>query len=92
MQGIVDAFQAESSRLRTGQTGIQLEGSKVFAKEMMHTGSIPTARFGIFSQMPATAKAYIREAAFPVVVKADGLAAGKGVIVTSSTEEAVCRR
>ena len=87
--GIVDVFRSE--RLPVFGPGAQasrLEGSKAFAKEMMRRASIPTARFGVFSQAGA-ARSFITGAEFPLVVKADGLAAGKGVIVTSSKEEAL---
>jgi len=88
VSGIVDAFEAEGLAVfgPSGRAAL-LEGSKAFAKEMMHACSIPTARFGLFTDA-GSARSYIQEADFPVVVKADGLAAGKGVIVTSSREEA----
>jgi phosphoribosylamine--glycine ligase len=87
--GIVDVFQAELLPVfGPEKRGSRLEGSKAFAKEMMRKASIPTARFGVFSEVQA-AKTYIRDADFPLVVKADGLAAGKGVIVTSTREEAL---
>lgn len=87
--GIVDAFQAEKLPVfGPDKRASQIEGSKIFSKEMMRKASIRTARFGVFSDADK-AKAYIHEAGFPVVVKADGLAAGKGVIVTSSAQEAV---
>ncbi|MFY9398985.1 MAG: phosphoribosylamine--glycine ligase [Desulfomonilia bacterium] len=87
--GIVDAF--ESERLPVfgpTKSAACLEGSKSFAKEMMQRASIPTARFAVFTDLDA-ARAYISSADFPLVVKADGLAAGKGVIVTSSKDEAL---
>jgi phosphoribosylamine--glycine ligase len=87
--GIVDAFQSERLPVfGPVKSAARLEGSKAFAKEMMQRASIPTARFGVFTETEA-ARAYIRRADFPLVVKADGLAAGKGVIVTSSTHEAL---
>ena len=87
--GIVDAF--ESERLPVfgpTKSAACLEGSKSFAKEMMQRASIPTARFAVFTDLDA-ARAYISSADFPLGVKADGLAAGKGVIVTSSKDEAL---
>jgi len=65
----------------------QLEGSKAYTKELCATYDIPTARHRSFVE-PAGAKAYIRQQGAPIVVKADGLAAGKGVVVAMSVEEA----
>ncbi len=65
----------------------RLEGSKAFAKEFCARFAIPTAAFGRFDE-PAAAKAYVREKGAPIVVKADGLASGKGVIVAMSVAEA----
>src|SRR5699024_11049704 len=65
----------------------QLEGSKTFAKEFMQANNIPTAKYEAFTDIEA-AKAYINENGAPIVVKADGLAAGKGVIVAESIEQA----
>ncbi|WP_251422585.1 phosphoribosylamine--glycine ligase [Veillonella agrestimuris] len=67
----------------------QLEGSKVFAKDLMKKYDIPTAAYGVFSDA-AEAKAFIDRTGAPIVVKADGLAAGKGVVVTMTVEEAHC--
>ncbi|HNU74486.1 MAG TPA: phosphoribosylamine--glycine ligase [Deltaproteobacteria bacterium] len=87
--GIADAFQAERLPVfGPDKRASLLEGSKSFAKEMMRRASIPTARSGVFSDVDQ-ARSYIRDADYPLVVKADGLAAGKGVIVTSSKEEAL---
>lgn len=86
--GIVDAFRSEGLAVfGPDKAAAALEGSKAFAKDVMKTHGIPTAQYGVFSEADA-AKAYIRDAGFNVVVKADGLAAGKGVLVTSSKEEA----
>jgi len=68
--------------------GAQLEGSKAFAKEVMRAAGVPTAAFGVFDDADA-ARAYIRKNGAPVVVKADGLAAGKGVVVARSVDEAL---
>jgi len=88
VSGIVDAFQSEGLAIFGPQgKAALLEGSKAFAKEVMHSCSIPTARFGLFTD-EGQARAFIRDADYPVVVKADGLAAGKGVLVTSTKEEA----
>ncbi|WP_298703899.1 phosphoribosylamine--glycine ligase [uncultured Veillonella sp.] len=65
----------------------QLEGSKVFAKDLMKKYNIPTAAYGVFAEV-APAKAFVDEVGAPIVVKADGLAAGKGVVVAMTKEEA----
>jgi len=65
----------------------QLEGSKAFTKDFLHRHQIPTADYRIFEQLEP-ALAYIRERGAPVVIKADGLAAGKGVIVATTLEDA----
>ncbi|MEZ4648835.1 MAG: phosphoribosylamine--glycine ligase [Candidatus Eisenbacteria bacterium] len=64
----------------------EIEGSKVFAKELMHTHGIPTAAFDVYS-IEAAAMAAVRKGLFPKVVKADGLAAGKGAIVVETPSE-----
>ena len=66
----------------------RMEGSKAFAKAFMQRHGVPTARYGAFRDFEE-AQAYVRDADFPVVVKADGLAAGKGVLITTSKDEAV---
>jgi phosphoribosylamine--glycine ligase len=66
----------------------QLEGSKAFAKTVMRESGVPTAPFGVFDDVEA-ARAYVREKGAPLVVKADGLAAGKGVVVARSVDEAL---
>lgn len=65
----------------------QLEGSKVFAKDMMKKYNIPTAAYGVCSN-PVEAKKFIAETGAPIVIKADGLAAGKGVVVAMTLDEA----
>ncbi|WP_296403511.1 phosphoribosylamine--glycine ligase [Psychrobacter sp.] len=65
----------------------QLEGSKTFAKEFMQANNIPTAKYEAFTDID-DAKAYVNEFGAPIVVKADGLAAGKGVIVAETIEQA----
>ena len=65
----------------------QLEGSKVFAKDMMKKYNIPTAAYGVYSN-PVQAKKFIAETGAPIVIKADGLAAGKGVVVAMTLDEA----
>jgi len=86
--GIVDRFNAENLRIFGPDKYMAgLEGSKVFAKEIMSRFRIPTADFKVFDN-PKEAKAYIKEKSAPLVIKADGLAAGKGVIVAKTTQEA----
>ncbi len=86
--GIVDAFRAAGLKIfGPTQAAAQLESSKDFAKQFMARHRIPTAAFGTFTDA-ATAHAYIDEQGAPIVVKADGLAAGKGVVVAASADEA----
>jgi phosphoribosylamine---glycine ligase len=86
--GIVDAFRAERLRI-FGPTrrAAKLEGSKQFAKAFMTRHGIPTASYQSFSD-PAAAHAHIEREGAPIVVKADGLAAGKGVVVAMTRDEA----
>jgi phosphoribosylamine--glycine ligase len=88
-QGIVDVFQREGLRIfGPSRAAAQLEASKVFAKQMMRHADVPTAEFRVFDH-PEPARHYIETREYPVVVKADGLAAGKGVIVCSTTADAL---
>jgi len=86
--GIIDEFEKAGLQI-FGPTRLaaQLEGSKAFAKEFMHRRNIPTAVFKIFENAEE-AKAFLSKAQFPLVVKADGLAGGKGVFVCESLKEA----
>lgn len=86
--GIVDRFMQEGLRI-VGPTrdAAQLEGSKVFAKELMQRHHIPTAAFHV-CESPSDALQRIEQLGAPVVIKADGLAAGKGVLVCFTVEEA----
>ena len=86
--GVVDRFRAEGLRI-FGPTAAaaQLEGSKAFAKDFLARHGIPTAYYAVHTEVDA-ALAYIRDKGAPIVVKADGLAAGKGVIVAMTLEEA----
>jgi len=87
--GIVDLFQKAGLRVfGPNKEAAQIEASKVFAKTLMRDANIPTAEFRIFDH-PGPAKTYIETREYPVVVKADGLAAGKGVLVCSTKEEAL---
>lgn len=87
--GIADRFRAEGLRL-FGPTAAaaRIEGSKSFAKQLMRDAGVPTAPFAVFDD-PAEARAYVRSRAAPIVVKADGLAAGKGVVVAQTQDEAL---
>ena len=87
--GIVDRFrEAGLDCLGPTKTASKLEGSKGFAKEFMHRFNIPTGRYQIFSDL-ADAKEYVRIQGAPIVIKADGLAAGKGVVVALSEDQAM---
>lgn len=86
--GVVDAFQAAGQVIFGPSKGAaQLEGSKAFTKDFLARHHIPTAAYGTFSDTEA-ALAYVRQQGAPIVVKADGLAAGKGVIVAMTLAEA----
>ncbi|MCK5803061.1 MAG: phosphoribosylamine--glycine ligase [Lentisphaeria bacterium] len=87
-EGIVGIFREKGLRVvGPDKNAAQLEGSKSFAKDFMERHGIPTAAYGLFTDRDS-ALAYIREQGAPIVVKADGLAAGKGVIVALSLQEA----
>ena len=76
--GIVDQFQAAGLRIfGPSRVAAEIEGSKVVAKEIMAKYGIPTAAYAVFTD-PGEASAYIKKKGAPCVVKADGLAAGKG--------------
>lgn len=86
--GVVDAFQeAGLACFGPNKAAARLEGSKAFSKELMKKYNIPTAAFDTFTEV-APAKAFVDEIGVPCVVKADGLAAGKGVIICMTREEA----
>lgn len=87
--GLVDRLAERSiPAFGPSRAAARLEGSKAFMKEFLGRHGIPTAAFAVFTDAEE-AKAYVREARRPLVVKADGLCAGKGVVVASSTEEAL---
>lgn len=87
--GIVDRFEGEGIRVfGPSSRGAEIEASKTFAKEVMERYGIPTAEYGSFDDAEE-AKAYVRERGGPIVVKADGLAAGKGVTVAATVGEAL---
>src|SRR5829696_9146785 len=86
--GIVDDLTAAGIRaFGPSRAAARLEGSKGFTKELCAARGIPTARFAHFADL-AAAEAYIRTEGAPIVVKADGLAAGKGVVVAETLAEA----
>jgi phosphoribosylamine--glycine ligase len=86
--GVVDAFQAAGLRCFGPSSGAaQLEGSKAFTKDFLARHAIPTADYATFTEV-APALAYLESRGVPVVVKADGLAAGKGVIVAETLDQA----
>jgi phosphoribosylamine--glycine ligase len=87
--GIVDYFQESGLRVfGPSKAAAQIESSKVFAKKLMRDADVPTSEFRIFDH-PDPARSYVQTREYPVVVKADGLAAGKGVIVCGNTDEAL---
>lgn len=88
--GIVDEFEANGLKIfGPRKNAAQIEGSKTFAKQLMEKYNIPTASFATFTSYDE-AKAYVEEKGTPIVIKADGLAAGKGVVVATTFEEAYC--
>ena len=88
VKGVVDLFTKNGLKIfGPTQSAARLEGSKVFMKEMLVKAGIPTAHYKAFTDA-ASAIAHLDAAEFPLVIKADGLAAGKGVLVTDSKEEA----
>ncbi len=87
--GIVDAFRGAGLRIfGPARAAAQLEASKDFAKRFMARHGLPTAKYATFSDA-AQAKAYVEACGAPIVVKADGLAAGKGVVVAATVAEAL---
>ena len=89
MNGLVDELEAAGIRaFGPRANAAEIEGSKSFAKNLMKKYGIPTARYEVFTAAEL-ARAYIRQEGAPIVVKADGLAAGKGVIVAMTEQEAL---
>ena len=85
--GVVDAFAQKGLKIfGPSQAAAQLEGSKVFAKEFMQRRHIPTAGYKVFND-PALALTFLQQARFPLVIKADGIAAGKGVYICADLKE-----
>ncbi|MCB1600775.1 MAG: phosphoribosylamine--glycine ligase [Lysobacterales bacterium] len=86
--GVVDAFQAAGLRcFGPTRAAAQLESSKAFTKHFLARHAIPTAAYAVFTELDS-ALAYVRERGAPIVIKADGLAAGKGVVVAMTLEQA----
>jgi phosphoribosylamine--glycine ligase len=87
--GIVDAFESRGLRIfGPSKAAAQIEASKVFAKELMQKYGIPCAKSESFTSYEAV-KDYVKKRRCPIVLKADGLAAGKGVIIANTTDEAL---
>jgi len=89
MLGVVDIFESKGLRIfGPRKNAAILEGSKVFAKDLMKKYNIPTAGYEVFED-PDLAKAYLKTCSYPTVLKADGLALGKGVLICETEEEAL---
>lgn len=89
VDGIVDIFSENSLKIfGPSKAAAQLEGSKAFTKDFLERHKIPTAFYGNFTEIEP-AVAYIEEKGAPIVIKADGLAAGKGVILAQTNDEAI---
>lgn len=87
--GLVDAFEAAGLKaFGPSKAAAQIEGSKDFAKKIMVKNQIPTGDYQTFTDFSA-AKAYVQQQGAPIVIKADGLAAGKGVVVAETEEQAI---
>ena len=89
MNGIVDDFEANGiPAFGPNKAAAQIEGSKDFAKQLMQRHNIPTAAYQTFSELEPAIE-YVKNQGAPIVIKADGLAAGKGVTVATSVDEAI---
>ena len=89
VEGIVDEFEKRGLKIfGPNRKASLLEGSKAFAKEFMKKYGIPTARYEVFEDFDS-AKSYVEKVGAPIVIKADGLAAGKGSVVCRTVEEAI---
>ena len=88
IEGIVDDFAGAGIKaFGPSKAAAQIEGSKDFAKQLMERHNIPTAKYQMFDDLERST-AYVREHGAPIVIKADGLAAGKGVVVAMTEDEA----
>jgi len=89
VMGVVDDFEDEGLAIfGPSKLASQLEGSKAFSKDFMHRNNIPTAFYKVFTESNLAIK-YVKEMGAPIVIKADGLAAGKGVIIANTLNEAI---
>lgn len=87
--GITDFLQGKNIKVFGPQkAGAQIEASKAWAKDLMQAANIPTAKSAVFTDLPS-ARAYVEREGAPIVIKADGLAAGKGVTVAMTVNEAI---
>ena len=88
-RGIVDRFESAGLAIfGPSRRAAEIEGSKAFAKALMEKYQIPTGAYSVFED-PEEARVYVRQRGAPIVVKADGLAAGKGVVICKTVEEAI---
>ncbi len=88
VNGIVDFFHGSNVKVfGPNKAASQLEGSKIFTKKLCQKYNIPTAKFGIFENL-SESKEFINNSSFPIVIKADGLASGKGVYISENKVEA----
>lgn len=88
-RGIVDRFESAGLAIfGPSRRAAEIEGSKAFAKALMEKYQIPTGAYSVFED-PEEARVYVRQRGAPIVVKADGLAAGKGVVICKTFEEAI---
>jgi phosphoribosylamine--glycine ligase len=89
VMGVVDDFQEHGLAIfGPSKLASQLEGSKAFCKDFLHRNNIPTAFYKVFTETEPAIK-YVHEKGAPIVIKADGLAAGKGVIIANTLNEAI---
>ena len=87
--GLIDLFEKNNLLcLGPNKLAAQMEGSKIFMKDVLKKGNIPTATYEVFTN-PESARKFLETCDIPIVLKADGLAAGKGVIVAFSRDEAL---
>ena len=89
VNGIVDFLEENNIKVfGPNKIASQLEGSKIFTKNLCEKYKIPTAKFGIFKNIEETKK-FIEKTKYPIVIKADGLASGKGVYICNNKDEAI---
>ena len=89
VDGVVDTFKKEGLKIfGPGKVGAQLEGSKSFSKDFMKKYNVKTAAYEVFTEVEPAVE-YLKNVDYPIVIKADGLAAGKGVVISETYEDAV---